>query len=131
MFIDAVLIYGEAKNFSVSVNVRNDNDTSFVPFDLTDYAIKFDVLGSPTANGKILLSKTITQLTNLNEEGQITDAQNGQFVFNITADETVQLGLGHHPIQIKIIDLDTGAEFITLTEGGDLGEFSKLHIVQV
>lgn len=131
MFINAVLIYGEAKNFSVSVNVKNENETEFIPFNLTDYAIQFNVLGSPTANAKVLVSKTITQLTNLNEEGQITDAQNGQFVFNITADETIQLGLGHHPIQIKIIDLDTGNELVTLTEGGDLGEFNKIHIVQV
>lgn len=142
MFIDAVCIYGENKNFSVSLNtVMAEDDTTssyivhngvkFVPFDLSDYAIKFSVLGSATADAKVLLEHIITQDTDQETVGQITDPVNGQFIFAISKEETIQLGLGKHPIKLDILDIDTLEHIFTLTEGGDNAEFNKIFITQV
>lgn len=131
MFIDAVILYGQSKNFSVSVNILDDETGEFVPFDLSDYAVSFKVLGSPTANAEVLVEHIITETTDLDNDGQITDAQNGQFTFNITAEDTVTIGIGQHPIKIDIVDSESLDLEFTLTEGGKDGEFNKVYIVQV
>lgn len=131
MFIDAVILYGQSKNFSVSVNVLDEESGEFVPFDLSDYAVSFKILGSPTANAEVLVEHIITEISDLDEDGQITDAQNGQFTFNITAEDTATIGLGQHPIKIDIVDSESLDLEFTLTEGGKDGEFNKVYIVQV
>lgn len=131
MFIDAVILYGQSKNFSVSVNILDDEAGEFVPFDLSDYAVSFKVLGSPTANAEVLVEHIITETTDLDNDGQITDAQNGQFTFNITAEDTATIGIGQHPIKIDIVDSESLDLEFTLTEGGKDGEFNKVYIVQV
>jgi hypothetical protein len=131
MFIDAVILYGQSKNFSVSVNVLDEEAGEFVPFDLSDYAVSFKILGSPTANAEVLVEHIITEISDLDEDGQITDAQNGQFTFNITAEDTATIGLGQHPIKIDIVDSESLDLEFTLTEGGKDGEFNKVYIVQV
>lgn len=131
MFIDAVILYGQSKNFSVSVNILDDETGEFVPFDLSDYAVSFKVLGSPTANAEVLVEHIITETTDLDNDGQITDAQNGQFTFNITAEDTATIGIGQHPIKIDIVDSESLDLEFTLTEGGKDGEFNKVYIVQV
>lgn len=131
MFIDAVILYGQSKNFSVSVNVLDEESGEFVPFDLSDYAVSFKILGSPTANAEVLVEHIITEISDLDEDGQITDAQNGQFTFNITAEDTATIGLGQHPIKIDIVDSESLDLEFTLTEGGKDGEFNKIYIVQI
>ncbi len=131
MFIDAVILYGQSKNFSVSVNILDDETEEFIPFDLSDYAVSFKILGSPTANAEVLVEHIITETTDLDEDGQITDAQNGQFTFNITAEDTATIGIGQHPIKIDIVDSESLDLEFTLTEGGKDGEFNKVYIVQV
>ena len=131
MFIDAVILYGQSKNFSVSINILDDETGEFIPFDLSDYAVSFKILGSPTANAEVLVEHIITETTELDEDGQITDAQNGQFTFNITAEDTATIGIGQHPIKIDIVDSESLDLEFTLTEGGKDGEFNKVYIVQV
>lgn len=131
MFIDAVILYGQSKNFSVSVNVLDEETGEFIPFDLSDYAVSFKVLGSPTANAEVLVEHIITEVSDLDEDGQITDAQNGQFTFNVTAEDTATIGMGQHPIKIDIVDSESLDLEFTLTEGGEDGEFNKVYIVQV
>jgi len=131
MFIDAAIIYGQSKPFTVSIQVRNEDDTGFVPFDLSEYSIYFRILGSTTHNAKPLVEHLITQDSELDEDGAITNAVNGEFTFNVTAEDTITVGLGVHPIEIEIVDIDTLETEFILTEGGLYGEFNKIHVVQV
>lgn len=143
MFIDAVCIYGETRQFTTSLFtlatgeegegtsyvVRNGQN--FVPLDLSNYSIKFKVLGSATADAEVLVEHLITQLSDIETDGQITNAANGEFTFTVTSDDTRTLGLGQHPIMLELVDVDTLIHIDTITEGGKNGEFNKLHIVQV
>lgn len=130
-FIDAVVIKGQTRQFTSSIQIRDEANVNFVPFDLSPYIIKFKVMGSATADAKVLVEHTITQVSDLEADGQITNPQGGEFTFTITAADTNKLGLGKHPIEIDIVMADTGDLIYTLTEGGDRGEFNKLYIVQV
>lgn len=131
MFIDAVIVKGNAKNFSVTINVFDENENAFVPLDLNPYAIQFRVLGAPTADAKVLAEHIITQNTEINIDGQITNAEQGEFTFNITKEDTKKLGLGKFPIQINMLDADTLQHEFTLTEGAENDEFNCIRIVQV
>lgn len=142
MFIDAACIYGNTKSFSVSINTLaepgSNPDTyivrdgqKFVPFDLTDYSIYFKILGAATANAAVLAQHLITQTSDVEVDGQITDATNGEFTFTITSDDTIKVGLGKHPIMIELVDSNTLQSQFILTEGGENGEFSKIYILQV
>lgn len=142
MFIDASCVYGTTKTFSVSINSKMDEDDTsstyiehngekFVPFDLSNYSIKFKIMGSATANASVLVEHLITQTTDIEEIGQITNAANGEFNFTISAEDTIKVGLGKHPIMIELVDIDTLATEIVLTEGGENGEFNKIFVVQV
>ena len=131
MYIDAVIVQGENRTFSSSIKVLDENETDFIPMDLDDYSIEFRVMGSPTADGEVLLSKIITQNTDRATIGRITDAANGQFDFSITRDDTISLGLGKHPIQLRLLNAETGELVYTVTEGGLNGEFNSITIVQV
>ena len=63
-YIDAVCVKGERKVFSCSIEVT-DTGTVFNPLDLTDYNVRFRVLGSPTADAKVLVEHIITQVSDL------------------------------------------------------------------
>ena len=131
-FIDAVVVKGTSVTKSVSIQVRNETDTGFVPFDLNPYAIRFRVLGSPTANAKVLIEKIITQVSDEDKVGRITNPAQGEFTFTINADDSInKLSLGNHPISIDSLDVDSLEYQFTLTEGGANGEFNKIMIVQV
>lgn len=130
-FIDATVIKGNSRSFSVTVNQRNETDTDFEPMDLDPYKIRFVVLGAPTADAKELVVHEITQVSDIETDGQITVPQNGEFYFTLTKEDTITLGLGHHPIKIDFLDINTDEYIFTLTEGGLNGEFSKIHIVEV
>lgn len=143
MFIDAVCIYGETRQFTTSLFtlatgeegegtsyvVRNGQN--FVPLDLSDFSIRFKVLGSATADAEVLVEHLITQLSDIETDGQITNAANGEFTFTVTAEDTRTLDLGQHPIMLELVDVDTLTHIDTITEGGKNGEFNKLYIVQV
>lgn len=131
MYIDAVIIKGETRSFTSSINIKNEDETDFLPFDLTDYSVEFRVMGAPTADAEVLLSKIITQNTDEDIEGRITDAEYGQFTFTVTDENTQTLGLGKFPIQLRILNADTLEHIFTLTEGGLNGEFNAITIVQV
>lgn len=142
MFIDAACVYGEKKSFSVSINTMLDEDDNspdfilhngvkFKPFDLNDYSVRFQILGSATADADVLVDKLITQNTDLEEIGQITNAANGEFSFTVSKDDTIKIGLGKHPIKITLVDIDTLEPLFTLTEGGENEEFNKIFVVQV
>lgn len=131
-FIDAVVVKGTKRTFSVSINQLKENSlTEFEPLDLDPYSIVLKVLGSSTADGAVLLEKVITQNTDVDEEGVIDVPDNGQFSFTITAEDTQELGLGKFPIMLQLVDPTSLEPQITLTEGGFGGEFNKLQIVQV
>ncbi len=131
LYIDAVIVKGIGRTLSVSVTVDSDNGN--VPLDLTDYSIIFDVLGSAEGDGQVLIHKVITTDTDENTVGKINEApETGEFTFTISAEDTNLLGLGNHPICIKIVDADTMDVVYVLTEGGVAqGEFSKIQIVRV
>lgn len=130
-YLDAVQVYGDSKNFSVTIETTEDEGATFSPFDLSNYSVRFRVMGSATLAGTVLLEKIITQNTDIDVEGQITDAENGMFEFCITSADTKKLGLGAHPITIDILDAASLTEIYVLSEGGLTAEFSKLRIVQV
>lgn len=130
-FIDAVCVKGESKILSCSIETT-DNTVDFSPMDLTDCSIKFRVLGSPTSDAKVLIEHIITQVSDLETVGQITNAVRGEFCFAISADDTNKLGCGAFPISIQLVSVDDPDVIIyTLTEGSSSGEFSKIRIVEV
>lgn len=141
-FIDAVCIYGESRQFTTSLFVTMDpddtredyvvrNGTKFIPLDLDDYAIRFRILGSATADAEVLVEHIITQLSDIETEGLITNSTDGEFTFTVSAEDTRTIGLGHHPIMLELLDVDTLQHIETITEGGKNGEYNKLHVVQV
>ena len=131
LYIDAVIVKGESKTHSVSIQQRTEDGLNFEPFDLSDYYIKFKVLGSATLDALVLIEKDITQSSDIDTVGNIEDAANGLFNFTITAKDTAELGIGKFPIAIQVCDIETNEVVFTLTEGGYKGEFSKLQIIQV
>jgi hypothetical protein len=131
MYIDAVCIMGESRGFSVSINKTKDDSEEFEPLNLEPYAVEFRILGSPTSDSKVLVEHIITQNTDLETEGTITDAANGEFTFVVSKEDTRVVGLGEHPISIRLLDPDLNVPVYTLTEGVLMGEFSKIQVVQV
>ena len=131
LYIDAVIVKGSTKTFSVSINQRTEEDTGFEPFDLSDYAIRFSVLGSPVADGDVMIEHIITTNTTEEEGGCIDDPTNGEFTFTITAQDTDNLGLGKFPIKIEILDGTSLVVEHVLTEGNENGEFNAIRIVEV
>ena len=133
MFIDAVCIKGKAPHpFSCSVMVNeNEDGRTFTPFDLSDYYVRFCVLGAPTADAKVLVEKIITTASDYDHIGAITDAANGQFTFTINEDDMDVLGLGKFPISLDIYEAQNNTRVVSLTEGEVQGEFSKIQVVQV
>lgn len=131
LYIDAVIVKGSTKTFSVSINQRNEEDTGFEPFDLSDYAIRFSVLGSPVADGDVMIEHIITTNTTEEEGGCIDDPTNGEFTFTITAQDTNNLGLGKFPVKIEILDGTSLVVEHVLTEGNENGEFNAIRIVEV
>lgn len=130
-FIDAVLTKGTTKPFTVSIQTRNEQDTGFVPLDLSDYAVRFRVMGAPTADAKVLIEKIITQASLEELVGIISNATGGEFTFVITADDTRKLGLGRFPIMLELLDAASMEPEFVLTEGGFNGEFNSIQVVQV
>lgn len=131
LYIDAVVVYGTKKTFTVSIETLNEDMVTFSPLDLNPYSVRFTVLGSATADGEVLLQKIITQNTEESTTGIIDVPDNGQFSFTITKEETINLGLGNHPIMLELLNAESLEPEITLTEGGLQGEFNKISIVQV
>lgn len=129
MFIDATVIKGQKT--VKSCTIKKKSLTEFIPFDLTDYNLRFQVLGAPTADAKVLVEHIITQVSDPDVDGQITDAVNGKFEFVITAEDTETIGLGKKPIKIDFLDVDTNEFIDSLTFGGLNGEFNKIQVVQV
>lgn len=128
-FIDATIVMGRTKSFSGHIETQ-ETAGAFSPLDLSSYSIRFRVLGAPTADAKVLVEHLITQNTELEVDGVIDNPTNGDFIFTITKDDTITLGLGNHPIEIMIVDAETLEEVFSLTEGGQRGEFNKIQIVQ-
>lgn len=129
MFIDATVIKGQKT--VKSCTIKKKSLTEFIPFDLTNYNLRFQVLGAPTADAKVLVEHIITQVSDPDVDGQITDAVNGKFEFVITAEDTETIGLGKKPIKIDFLDVDTNEFIDSLTFGGLNGEFNKIQVVQV
>lgn len=130
-FINANLVKGTKRSFSASISCLSEDNVSFVPLDLNPYSIRFRVLGAPTADAKVLLEKMITQNSDPDTVGYIDTPHIGFFVFVITVEDTIKLGLGQHPIMLEILDGETDEPIYTLTEGGYKGEFNKLYITEV
>lgn len=129
-FIDAVVIKGQGKTFSCHIET-NENADIFIPLDLSPYSVRLRVLGSATADAKVLVEHIITQNTDKDVDGIIDDPYNGNFLFTITKEDTNILGLGNHPISLTLLDAETEEEVFTLTEGGLKGEFNSIQVVQV
>lgn len=131
MFIDAKVIKGVSRSFSCSLQQKDPTGQSFIPLDLSPFAIRFRVLGSTTADGYILSEHIITQFTDPEVDGQIYDPANGEFSFCISKEDTDKLGIGSRPITIELLDVDTLEYVDTITQGGKNGEFNKIMIIQV
>lgn len=131
LYIDAVIVKGTKRTFTVSIETLNKDGVTFDPYDLNSNNIRFTVLGSATADGEVLLQKIITQNTDVNEEGVINYPDLGGFSFTITAEDTSKLGLGDFPIMLEILDAETQVVEYVLTEGAYKAEFNKIQIVQV
>lgn len=131
LFIDAVILKGQGRTLGVKINQRNEVDTDFEPLDLTDFAVRFRVLGSATKDAEVLVEHIITQFTDPDVDGEIYNAQGGEFSFCINRDDTEKLGLGKFPISIDLLDVETLEYVDTITEGGENGEFNKVFIVEV
>ena len=131
LFIDAVVVKGSTKSFTVSINQRNETDTGFEPLDLSNYLVRFSILGAPTADSTVLIEHLITTNSDINTGGIINNPTNGEFTFTVTADDTNAIGLGKFPIKIELLDSESEGVEILLTEGGYGGEFNAIQIVQV
>lgn len=142
MYIDATIVKGRTKQFTCSIQTTDglqNQDPSkpthgnliWTPYDLSDCNIRVRIMGAPTADAKVLVEHIISDTTDEETEGQITDVENGQFTFVITAEDTLTVGLGNHPIMIDIIDSVSERLVFGLTEGGRNGEFNKIQVVQV
>lgn len=130
MYIDAVVTLGNTMRHSVSITV-NENAKIYSPFNLNGYKVRFRILGSPTSDAKVLKEYIITQSTDMETQGQIDNPDEGQFVFVVPAEDTIELGLGSFPIELALLDeTDDVVEYI-ITEGGLRGEFNRINIVQV
>lgn len=129
-YINATCIKGQRNSFTVSIEI-NDNASDFSPLDLNNYAICFQVLGSPTADAKVLIEKIITQNTDIEELGQIDDPNNGGFTFVISKADTNLLGLGKFPIKLDLLDATSLALIYSLTIGDENNEFNAIRVVQV
>lgn len=129
-FIDAVVVKGRGKTFSCHIEV-NENADIFKPLDLSTFSIRFRILGSATADAKILVEHLITQNTEADIDGVINNPVNGDFYFTVTKEDTDIIGLGNHPIEIMIVDANTLEDVYALTEGGTKGEFNSIQVVQV
>lgn len=141
LFIDAVIVKGIGRTLVVSLNhVKEesmDNEdldikSDFEPMDLTPYHVRFRVLGSADGNGAVLIEKIITQDTDPEDIGRITNSTNaGLFSFAVNKADTEALGIGTFPISLELLDAGTGDVIASLTEGGIAqGEFSKIIIVR-
>lgn len=129
-YINAVQVIGTVRPFTCTIQTT-DNLADFIPLDLTEYSVRFRVLGAPTADAKVLIEHIITGNSDIESVGQITNAAAGQFTFTIAPEETLELGLGDFPISLELINAVSGQLIYTITEGGRNGEFNKLRIVQV
>ena len=131
LYIDAVVVKGTKRTFTVSIDTLNEDLVTSSPLDLNSYSVRFTVLGSATADAEVLLQKVITQNTEIDEVGIINNPDNGGFSFTITAEDTQTLGLGKFPIMLELLNANTLEPEIVLTEGAYGGEFNKIQIVQV
>lgn len=131
LFIDAVVIKGSTKTFSVSINQRKEDDTGFEPLDLSNYAVKFSILGAPTADSKVLVEHIITTNTDQNIDGIISNPTEGEFYFTVTADDTNTLGVGKFPIKLQLLDGTSFDDLDILTEGNTKGEFNAIQVLEV
>lgn len=131
LYIDAVVVKGSTKSFSVSISQRDETNTTFEPFDLSNYAIKFSIMGAPTSDSAVLIEHIITANTDVNADGIINDPTNGEFYFTVTAHDTNTIGLGKFPIKLELLDGESLEVSDIITEGGLEGEFNAIQIVQV
>lgn len=131
LYIDAVVVKGTSRTFTVSIETLNEDGITFSPLDLDPYSVRFTVLGSATADGTVLLQKVITQNTEESEEGAITVPESGEFSFTINSDDTNTLGLGNFPIMLELLNAETLEVEFVLTEGGHQAEFNRIQVVQV
>ena len=131
LYIDAVIVKGSKRTFTVSIETLNEDGVTFSPLDLNSYSVRFSVLGAATADAKVLLQKVITQNTSADDTGIIYDPNNGAFSFTVTAEDTNTLGLGKFPMMLELLNATTLDVEFTLTEGAYQGEFNKIQIVQV
>lgn len=137
LYIDAVVVLGIGRNFTISINTRIDDSeqltigNNFAPMNLTGYKIRFKVLGSARGDGTVLLEKIVTEDSNSETVGVIEEPESGEFSLIISSDDTNLLGLGEFPICLQILDENDDVIY-TLTEGGIAqGEFNKITIVRV
>lgn len=131
LYIDAVVVKGTSRTFTVSIETLNEDGITFSPLDLDPYSVRFTVLGSATADGTVLLQKVITQNTEESKEGAITVPESGEFSFTINSDDTNTLGLGNFPIMLELLNAETLEVEFVLTEGGHQAEFNRIQVVQV
>lgn len=80
---------GEQKAINFTLRVKN----SKLPINLTNSKILFQLRDNLAKTEDFLLEKTITETSNPICDGQICDAENGQFVIFFKSEDTINLGL--------------------------------------
>lgn len=59
-----------------------------LPLDLSPYKVRVQVKNSPNIKGKSIIDKIITQTSDINKEGQITNPGGGEFILHITEEDS-------------------------------------------
>lgn len=132
LFIDAVIVKGAGnKKFGCQINQKDEIGSNFSPMNLSNYNIRFRVLGSPTADADVLVEHIISTNSNEEVDGSITNPEEGQFTFTINLEDQKKLSLGKHPITIEFLDAQSQEYLFTLTEGNTRQEFNCIQLVQV
>lgn len=72
---------GESKLFAFSLSQNEE------PFDLSNSQMLLQVRENMQDNGEYLIEKTITANSDIDEDGQINNPANGQFLFKINSED--------------------------------------------
>ena len=116
---------GEARNFGFTIEQKYGQDLSgnpvYVPMDLTDYTVNFEIKRYPYFSVEPLISKTITTADD-EYNGSIYNATDGQFKVNITlADLETLVPSQEYYVIITLLNGDT--RIIISGEGNTSGVF--------
>jgi len=83
---------GEQKAINYTLKIKSTG----LPVNLVNSTIIFQVKETEEELNNFLINKTITETSDINDVGQIYDAQNGKFSVFLKSDDTINLDLNKH-----------------------------------